>query len=248
MPGPPREIRVAEFEQMFADTVAFWRSWLSRSTYRGRWRRCCSAGRSQSGSGCIGGGRPPSTRRAAMPTESPSRASRGRGVSSDRRPEAGGRSSPVPITRRGWRPGARGGVDSWHARLGPRRWRRRPARSAVLRPSWGTEVSQPGDLRRSTFHSAGMIIRPRGTASATAALAARPDRLDRTPFTLPTAAVVDERRVPNERPDAGQHIRGSADDQTRSDDPTQQGVVGGGRRGDRRARPVGPDQDRTACL
>ncbi|HET9899795.1 MAG TPA: glycoside hydrolase family 15 protein [Actinomycetes bacterium] len=36
--GPPREIRVAEFEQMFEDTVAFWRSWLSRSTYRGRWR------------------------------------------------------------------------------------------------------------------------------------------------------------------------------------------------------------------
>jgi GH15 family glucan-1,4-alpha-glucosidase len=36
--GPPREIRAAEFEQMFDDTVAFWRSWLSRSTYRGRWR------------------------------------------------------------------------------------------------------------------------------------------------------------------------------------------------------------------
>ncbi len=36
--GPPREIRVAEFQQMFDDTVAFWRSWLSRSTYTGRWR------------------------------------------------------------------------------------------------------------------------------------------------------------------------------------------------------------------
>jgi GH15 family glucan-1,4-alpha-glucosidase len=36
--GPPREIRSAEFEQLFDDTVAFWRSWLSRSTYTGRWR------------------------------------------------------------------------------------------------------------------------------------------------------------------------------------------------------------------
>jgi GH15 family glucan-1,4-alpha-glucosidase len=36
--GPPREIRLAEFEQLFDDTVAFWRSWLSRSSYTGRWR------------------------------------------------------------------------------------------------------------------------------------------------------------------------------------------------------------------
>jgi GH15 family glucan-1,4-alpha-glucosidase len=36
--GAPREIRSAEFEQLFDDTVAFWRSWLSRSTYTGRWR------------------------------------------------------------------------------------------------------------------------------------------------------------------------------------------------------------------
>ncbi|MFD1531567.1 glycoside hydrolase family 15 protein, partial [Pseudonocardia aurantiaca] len=36
--GPPREIRVAEFQRLFDDTVAFWRSWLSRSTYTGRWR------------------------------------------------------------------------------------------------------------------------------------------------------------------------------------------------------------------
>jgi GH15 family glucan-1,4-alpha-glucosidase len=36
--GPPREIRVAEFQQLFDDTVAFWRSWLSRSSYTGRWR------------------------------------------------------------------------------------------------------------------------------------------------------------------------------------------------------------------
>ena len=36
--GPPREIRVAEFRRMFDDTVAFWRSWLDRCTYTGRWR------------------------------------------------------------------------------------------------------------------------------------------------------------------------------------------------------------------
>jgi GH15 family glucan-1,4-alpha-glucosidase len=36
--GPPRDIRVAEFTRMFDDTVAFWRSWLARSTYTGRWR------------------------------------------------------------------------------------------------------------------------------------------------------------------------------------------------------------------
>jgi GH15 family glucan-1,4-alpha-glucosidase len=36
--GPPREIREAEFLRMFDDTVAFWRSWVGRSTYTGRWR------------------------------------------------------------------------------------------------------------------------------------------------------------------------------------------------------------------
>ena len=36
--GPPREIRVAEIQRLFDDTVAFWRSWLARSTYTGRWR------------------------------------------------------------------------------------------------------------------------------------------------------------------------------------------------------------------
>ena len=35
--GPPREIRAAEFERLFGDTVAFWRSWLAQCTYRGRW-------------------------------------------------------------------------------------------------------------------------------------------------------------------------------------------------------------------
>src|SRR3954469_12446424 len=36
--GPPREFRPAEARQMFDETVAFWRSWVGRSTYRGRWR------------------------------------------------------------------------------------------------------------------------------------------------------------------------------------------------------------------
>ncbi len=36
--GPPREIRVAEFQQLFDDTVASWRSWLHQGTYTGRWR------------------------------------------------------------------------------------------------------------------------------------------------------------------------------------------------------------------
>ena len=36
--GPPREIRVAEVHRLFDDTVAYWRSWLARSTYTGRWR------------------------------------------------------------------------------------------------------------------------------------------------------------------------------------------------------------------
>ncbi|MFK0249204.1 glycoside hydrolase family 15 protein [Amycolatopsis azurea] len=35
---PPREIRLAEFTDLFDDTVGWWRSWLARSTYRGRWR------------------------------------------------------------------------------------------------------------------------------------------------------------------------------------------------------------------
>jgi GH15 family glucan-1,4-alpha-glucosidase len=36
--GPPREIRPAEVAALFDETVAFWRSWLARSTYTGRWR------------------------------------------------------------------------------------------------------------------------------------------------------------------------------------------------------------------
>ncbi|MGY1742991.1 MULTISPECIES: glycoside hydrolase family 15 protein [unclassified Blastococcus] len=36
--GPPREIPPAEARQLFEETVAFWRSWVGRSTYTGRWR------------------------------------------------------------------------------------------------------------------------------------------------------------------------------------------------------------------
>jgi GH15 family glucan-1,4-alpha-glucosidase len=36
--GPPREIRVDEINALFDDTVRFWRSWLARSSYTGRWR------------------------------------------------------------------------------------------------------------------------------------------------------------------------------------------------------------------
>ncbi|MER7819725.1 glycoside hydrolase family 15 protein [Streptomyces sp. NPDC096153] len=36
--GPPRHIHHAEFMQLFDDTVHFWRDWLSRSRYSGRWR------------------------------------------------------------------------------------------------------------------------------------------------------------------------------------------------------------------
>jgi GH15 family glucan-1,4-alpha-glucosidase len=36
--GPPREVRAAEVQRLFEDTARFWRSWLSQSTYTGRWR------------------------------------------------------------------------------------------------------------------------------------------------------------------------------------------------------------------
>ena len=36
--GPPREIRVAEIQGLFDETVRFWRDWLAGSTYTGRWR------------------------------------------------------------------------------------------------------------------------------------------------------------------------------------------------------------------
>ncbi|MFI1167967.1 glycoside hydrolase family 15 protein [Streptomyces sp. NPDC020801] len=36
--GPPKQIRLAEYQELFDDTVRFWRSWLSQSQYSGRWR------------------------------------------------------------------------------------------------------------------------------------------------------------------------------------------------------------------
>ncbi len=36
--GPPRAIRVGEVEDLFEETVSFWRSWVGQSTYTGRWR------------------------------------------------------------------------------------------------------------------------------------------------------------------------------------------------------------------
>jgi GH15 family glucan-1,4-alpha-glucosidase len=36
--GPPREINANEIQQLFDETVRYWRSWLAASTYTGRWR------------------------------------------------------------------------------------------------------------------------------------------------------------------------------------------------------------------
>ena len=36
--GPPREFHVAEMERLADETAVFWRSWLAKSTYTGRWR------------------------------------------------------------------------------------------------------------------------------------------------------------------------------------------------------------------
>src|SRR4051794_19544604 len=36
--SPPREVPVAEAESLLGETGRFWRSWLSKSTYTGRWR------------------------------------------------------------------------------------------------------------------------------------------------------------------------------------------------------------------
>jgi pentatricopeptide repeat protein len=38
MGGAPRAIEAAELNQMADDTAAYWKDWLSRSTYQGRWR------------------------------------------------------------------------------------------------------------------------------------------------------------------------------------------------------------------
>jgi GH15 family glucan-1,4-alpha-glucosidase len=36
--GPPRELRLAEYQELFDETVRFWRGWLHQSRYTGRWR------------------------------------------------------------------------------------------------------------------------------------------------------------------------------------------------------------------
>ena len=36
--GPPRDIRLAAFEELFDDTMGYWRTWLGQSRYSGRWR------------------------------------------------------------------------------------------------------------------------------------------------------------------------------------------------------------------
>ncbi len=36
--GPPREVRPAEARALFDETVAYWRAWVARSSYTGRWR------------------------------------------------------------------------------------------------------------------------------------------------------------------------------------------------------------------
>lgn len=36
--GPPRELRLAEYQQLFDETVRFWRTWLRQARYTGRWR------------------------------------------------------------------------------------------------------------------------------------------------------------------------------------------------------------------
>ena len=37
-PGPPRRTVPEELLESFTQTARFWRGWLARSTYRGRWR------------------------------------------------------------------------------------------------------------------------------------------------------------------------------------------------------------------
>src|SRR5689334_5332877 len=42
MGGEPRSIEPAELDKMAEDTAAYWKSWLGRSTYTGRWREMVS--------------------------------------------------------------------------------------------------------------------------------------------------------------------------------------------------------------
>jgi GH15 family glucan-1,4-alpha-glucosidase len=36
--GPPKVVHPQKLSELFNDTVRFWRGWLSRSTYNGRWQ------------------------------------------------------------------------------------------------------------------------------------------------------------------------------------------------------------------
>ncbi|MFJ6749547.1 glycoside hydrolase family 15 protein [Streptomyces sp. NPDC091266] len=36
--GPPHDIRLAAFQELFDDTMGYWRTWLGQSRYSGRWR------------------------------------------------------------------------------------------------------------------------------------------------------------------------------------------------------------------
>ncbi|MFG2267834.1 glycoside hydrolase family 15 protein [Streptomyces sp. NPDC048720] len=36
--GPPRQIRLAQYQELFDETIRYWRTWLSQSQYSGRWR------------------------------------------------------------------------------------------------------------------------------------------------------------------------------------------------------------------
>ena len=40
--GPPRTMVADELQSLFIETARFWRQWLARSTYRGRWREMIS--------------------------------------------------------------------------------------------------------------------------------------------------------------------------------------------------------------
>ena len=42
MSGPPKRMRPDELKRMLDDTTEFWRDWLSKSTYTGRWREMVS--------------------------------------------------------------------------------------------------------------------------------------------------------------------------------------------------------------
>jgi GH15 family glucan-1,4-alpha-glucosidase len=42
MGGEPRAIEPAELQRLVDDTTAYWKAWLNRSTYRGRWREMVS--------------------------------------------------------------------------------------------------------------------------------------------------------------------------------------------------------------